>query len=132
MRTHIQGFALLALLIAAIWGVVQLASPALGDAFGEDGALQAESSGDDEDTVDLTSGAEPAAPLTFEEIQRLQFNLFRDGFFDSLDAVDGQMGPNTRAAMAAAATAWGLDEPSDRALYEHAESLFADQPFLPG
>ena len=129
MRTHIQGFALLALLIAAIWGAVQLASPALGDALGEDGALQAESS---EDTVDLTTESVPDAPLNFEEIYRLQFNLVRAGFFDDLDAVDGYLGTNTRAKMGEAAIAWGLDEPSDRELYEHAESIYADQPFLPG
>ncbi|MDW3217011.1 MAG: hypothetical protein R8F63_00250 [Acidimicrobiales bacterium] len=129
MRTHIQGFALLALLIAAIWGAVRLASPALSEALGEDGALQAESS---EDTVDLTTDAVPDAPLSFEEVTRLQFNLLRAGFFEDLGAVDGYLGVNTRAKMAEAATAWGLDEPSDRELYEHAELLYAQQEFLPG
>lgn len=129
MRIHIQGFALLALLLAAIWGAVQLASPALEDAFGDEGALQAESS---EDTVDLTVDAVPDTPLNFEEIFRLQFNLVRAGYFEELDAVDGYLGANTRAKMEEAADDWGLDEPSDRELYEYAESLFADQPFLPG
>lgn len=129
MRTHIQGFALLALLIAAIWGAARLASPALSEAFGEDGALQAESR---EDTVDLTTDAVPDAPLSFEEVTRLQFNLLRAGFFEDLSAVDGYLGVNTRAKMGEAALAWGLGDPSDRELYEHAELIYAGQDFLPG
>ena len=131
MRTHIQGIALLAFLLAAIWGAVHLASPALSEALGEDGALQADSG--DEDTVDLTvDDGPPEEPLTNEELTRLQFNLFRAGFFDDISAVDGIWGPNTREKMADAAQAWGLDEPSDREIYDHAESLYADQPFVPG
>lgn len=130
MRTHIQGFALLVFLLAAIWGVVHLASPVLSDAFGENGALVAQS---DDDTVDLTvEDGPPEAPLTEEELLRLQFNLFRAGFFDDIAAVDGIWGPDTREKMAEAALAWGLDEPSDRELYEHAEARFAEQPFLAG
>ncbi|GJM38465.1 MAG: hypothetical protein DHS20C19_18320 [Acidimicrobiales bacterium] len=97
--------------------------------MGEDGALQAESS---EDTVDLTTDAVPDEPLSFEEITRLQFNLLRAGFFEDLSAVDGYLGVNTRAQMGEAARAWGLSEPSDRELYEHAELIYADQDFLPG
>ena len=130
MRTHIQGFALLAFLLAAIWGAVQLASPALSDALGEDGALQAESG---EDTVDLTiDDGPPEEPLTQDELRRLQFNLLRGGFFEDVAAVDGIWGPDTRAKMQEAAQAWGLEEPSDRELFDHAETLFGDQPFLPG
>ncbi|MEM7140902.1 MAG: hypothetical protein AAF548_07685 [Actinomycetota bacterium] len=129
MRIHIQGFLLLGFLLASIWGAVQLASPSLSEALGEEGALQAESR---EDTVDLALDAPPEEPLTQDELMRLQFNLLRGGFFADLDAVDGVWGPNTREKMAEAAQAWGLDEPSDREIFEHAESLFADQPFLGG
>ena len=104
MRTHIQGFTLLALLVAAIWGAIQLASPALSDAFDEDGAVQAESR--DEDTVDLTVGAVDDTLEFEDEVKRLQFNLLRAGFFTDLSSVDGDMGPDTRRAMAEAAEAW--------------------------
>ena len=72
MRTHLQGITLLALLLAAVWGAVQLASPALSSALGEDGAVVAESS---DDRIDLTADSEPEAPLTDPEKLRLQFNL---------------------------------------------------------
>ena len=127
MRTHLQGITLLALLLAAVWGAVQLASPALSSALSEDGAVVAESS---DDRIDLTADSEPKAPLTDPEKLRLQFNLLRGGFFEYISAVDGYIGPGTRKAMAEAAQAWGLGAPSDRELFDHAELLYADQPFL--
>jgi hypothetical protein len=127
MRTHLQGITLLALLLAAVWGAVQLASPALSSALGEDGAVVAESS---DDRIDLTADSEPEAPLTDPEKLRLQFNLLRGGFFEDINAVDGYIGPGTRKAMAEAAQAWGLDAPSDRELFDHTELLYADQLFL--
>jgi hypothetical protein len=119
MRTHLQGIALLGLLVAALWGMTRLASPALSEAFGEDGALQAES----RDVVDLVVGGETLdAPLDDEERARLQFHLVVGGFLDDPSQVDGIIGAQTRAAMAEAAAEWGLEDPTDRAFL-----IFADE-----
>ncbi len=127
MRTHLQGIALLGLLVAALWGMTKLASPALGDAFGEDGALQAESG----DVVDLVVGSETLdAPLEFEEAKRLQFHLLVGGFLDDISQVDGAIGPQTRAAMAEAADEWELDNPSDRELLVFADEQDAEAPLF--
>ncbi len=129
MRTHLQGIALLGLLVAALWGMTRLASPALSEAFGEDGALQAES----RDVVDLVVGGETLdAPLDDEERARLQFHLVVGGFLDDPSQVDGIIGAQTRAAMAEAAAVWGLEDPTDRAFLTFADeqsagvSLFGD------
>ena len=129
MRTHLQGIALLGFLVAALWGVARLASPTLREAFGEDGAVVAQSG---EDTVDLVRDTVADTPLTPEQLTRLQFNLLRAGFLEELAQVDGTWGPTTRGAMEQAAQAWGLDRPSDREMFDHADELFRDKPFLTG
>lgn len=129
MRTHLQGIALLGLLLAVLWGMTRLASPALGEAFGEDGALQAES----RDVVDLVVGGETLeSPLDDEERARLQFHLVVGGFLDDPSQVDGIIGGQTRAALAAAAAAWGLDDPTDREFLTFADEQSADASLFGG
>ncbi len=125
MRTHFQGFALLILLVAAIWGAARLASPTLSDAFGEDGAVNAES----EDRVNLVVDSEDSAPLTAAERERLQFQLLRGGFLENPADVDGIFGDKTRDAIQTAADAWGLESPSYRQVLDHADELFTGTLF---
>lgn len=127
MRNHVQGVALLGLLVATLWGLTKIAGPALGDAFGEEGALQAESG----DVVDLVVDAETVeAPLDDEERARLQFHLVLGGYLDDISQVDGIIGPGTRAAMAAAAADWGLDDPTDRAFLTYADEQSDGEPLF--
>lgn len=129
MRTHIQGIALLGLLVAALWGMTRLASPALSEAFGDDGAVVADSG----DVVDLVVGSETLdAALNEEERARLQFHLLVGGFFDDVSQVDGIIGDGTRAKMAEASIRWGLNEPTDREFLIHADELAADKPLFDG
>jgi peptidoglycan hydrolase-like protein with peptidoglycan-binding domain len=128
MRTHLQGFALLGLLLAALWGAARLAAPTLSEALGEDGAVVADSG---EDHIELTADSEEVdADLTTEEVQRLQFQLLRAGFLTELSDVDGYMGPETAGAIARAAEEWQLVEPTDREVLVYADELLADTPFL--
>jgi membrane protein involved in colicin uptake len=128
MRTHFQGIAILGLLLVSLWGAAKLASPALSEAFDEDGAVSAESL---EDTVNLVVNRTTLdAELTAEELERLQFQLLRAGFLDSIADVDGYPGDDTAAAVQAAAKEWGIIEPTDRRVLEHADELYADAPFI--
>jgi hypothetical protein len=128
MRTHIQGFALLGLLLAALWGMTRLAAPTLSEAFGENGAVVAESA---EDHVELTIETETVDPeLTDEELTRLQFQLALAGFLDVNTDVDGLWGAVTRGAIADAAAEWGLDDPTDREILDYTDQLFADSAFF--
>lgn len=122
MRTHIQGLALLLLLAVTIWGTAQLAGPALGDAFGDDGAVVAESA---EDEVDLSLGIDdqPDEALTETEVGTTQWLLHLQGFLDSPDDIDGILGPGTRQAMQEAKGAYGFPQASDRTLLEHLEDI---------
>jgi hypothetical protein len=130
MRTHFQGIAILGLLLVSLWGATKLASPALSEAFGEDGAVNAESI---EDRVNLVvNRATLDAELNNEELERLQFQLLRAGFLESIADVDGYHGKNTAAAIQAAAEEWGILEPTDRRVLEHADELYADAPFVGG
>ena len=127
MRTHLQGIVLLGLLFLSLWGLTRLASPALGEAFGEDGALQADSG----DVVDLVVGGETLdAPLDDDERARLQFHLVVWGYLDDISDVDGIIGSGTRAAMAEAAADWGLDDPSDREFLIYADEHPIDTPLF--
>lgn len=129
MRTHLQGIALLGLLVAALWGMTRLASPALSEAFGDDGALQADSG----DVVDLVVESETLdAPLNDEERARLQFHLLVGGFLNDISEVDGIIGTQTREAMAAAAQEWGLEDPTDREFLIYADEQSADTSLLDG
>ena len=129
MRTHIQGFALLGFLVLSLWGLTRVAGPALSDAFGDDGAVNA-AGGDEEDTIDLTIGAEEDAPLTGDEVRELQFGLFIEGFLPSVDEVDGIVGARTEAAMDAARERWDMVDSSDRQLYDHVVELVDENPFF--
>lgn len=131
MRNHIQGIFLIILLLGAIWGLSVLAGPALSDAFGDNGAVSAES-GDDEDQIELTVAGESLdVALEAEERTQLQFLLLRAGFLTDLEDVDGIFGPKTDEAIELAIAEWGLDDPTDREVLEHADQRFADVPFLP-
>jgi len=130
MRTHLQGFALLGLLLAALWGVTKLAAPTLSEAFGENGAVVAESG---EDRIELTIDSETLdADLTDDEVKRLQFQLLLAGFLNETSDVDGVNGPNTARAIAQAAAEWDLEDPSDREVLVYADELFADTVFPSG
>jgi hypothetical protein len=129
MRNHFQGIFLLGLLLAALWGMTRLASPTLSDAFGEDGAVMADSG--DEDTIELTVEAETVdAELNTEELTRLQFELLLSGFLAEQSDIDGTMGSQTRAAIEAAAEKWGLTNPTDREVLLHGDELYEDNPFF--
>lgn len=125
MRMHVQGIGILALVLAALWGLTQLAAPALR---GDGSAVTAQSR---EDRVDLTVGEEPADdPLTGDEVVDLQFGLYVEGFLDSADDVDGILGPGTRAAMDEAAVRWDMAGATDRELLDHVSALLAANPFF--
>ncbi|MEZ5247266.1 MAG: hypothetical protein R2707_19425 [Acidimicrobiales bacterium] len=128
MRTHLQGIALLGLLVAALWGMTRLASPTLSRAFGDDGAVLA----DGGDVVDLVVDDVPELPLDDEERARLQFHLVLEGFLDDVSQVDGIIGDRTRAAIAEAAAAWGLDDPTDREFLTFADERSDGTPLFGG
>jgi hypothetical protein len=128
MRTHLQGIALLGLLAAALWGMTRLAAPALSQAFGDDGALVA----DGGDVVDLVVDEIPEEPLDDEERARLQFHLVLEGFLDDVSQVDGIIGERTRSAIAEAAAAWGLDDPTDREFLTFADERSDGAPLFGG
>ena len=129
MRTHLQGIALLGLLASALWGMTRLAPPALSQAFSDDGAA-VEDSGD---VVDLVVDDEALnAPLDDDERARLQFHLVLEGFLDDVSQVDGIIGNRTRVAIAEAAAAWGLDEPSDREFLTFADARSDDTSLFGG
>lgn len=113
-------------MVLSLWGVTKLAGPSLSDALDEDGALQAESA---DDTIELTVEGETLdAELTFEETEQLQFMLGLAGLLDLEVDVDGDIGPKTLDAIDEAIELWELDEPSIRAVFEHAQERFADHP----
>jgi len=128
MRNHLQGIALLVLLVAALWGMTRLASPALDQAFTDDGSAVTESG----DVVDLVVDETLDTPLDDEERARLQFHLVLEGFLDDVSQVDGIIGNRTRVAIAEAAAAWGLDEPSDREFLTFADARSDDTSLFGG
>jgi peptidoglycan hydrolase-like protein with peptidoglycan-binding domain len=122
MRSHIQGlFVLLGVAIATLV-LARIAAPVLGDAFGEDGAIVAESS-DADDVVDLASlESDVAIPLTGEEVARLQGSLVDLGFDPG--PVDGILGNGTRSAIDEAILQYQLDAgASDRDVLDYVTSL---------
>ena len=124
MRNHLQGIGILALVALSLWGLTQIAAPALS---GDGSAVTAESR---EDRIDLTVGEAAEEPLTAEEVLDLQFGLVVEGFLTSSDDVDGILGARTRAAMDEAAAARELDAPTDREVYDHVVELLAANPFF--
>ena len=122
MRSHIQGLFVLLGVGIAVLVLARIAAPVLGDAFGEDGAIVAESS-DVDDIVDLAAAETDLDPaLTGDEVARLQADLTELGFDPG--PVDGILGNGTRAAIDAAITQYQLDTTaSDRDVLEYVTSL---------
>lgn len=122
MRLHIQGLFVLLGVGIALMVMARIAAPVLDDAFGEDGAIVAESS-DVEDVVDLAAAeADLDPPLTGDEVARLQADLIELGFDPG--PVDGILGGGTRAAIDDAILQYQLDTAaSDRDVLEYVTSL---------
>ena len=122
MRSHIQGIFVLLGVGIAVLVLARIAAPVLGDAFGEDGAIVAESSEVD-DVVDLAAlETEVSAPLTGDEVALLQGGLVDLGFDPG--PIDGILGSGTRAAIDAAITEYQLETTSsDREVLEYVTSL---------
>ncbi len=120
MKSHIQGLFILLGVGIALLALANIAAPVLDDAFGEDGAIVAESGADD--------GADPAVdeaivvPLDGEEVALLQTNLTDLGFDPG--PVDGILGNGTRSAINEAIVEYQLDiSASDREVLEYTQSL---------
>ena len=70
MKSHIQGLFILLGVGIALMVLANIAAPVVGNAFGEDGAIVAESAA--EDVVDLAAAEqEIVVPLTGEEVADL-------------------------------------------------------------
>ena len=125
MRSHIQGLFLLLGVGIALLVLARFAAPVLSDAFGEDGAIVAESA-DVDDVVELAAAdQEIAIPLTGDEVAQLQADLTQLGFEPG--PIDGILGGGTRAAIDAAIVQYQLDtNASDRELLEYVTSLLED------
>lgn len=122
MRFHIQGLFVLLGVGIALLVMARIAAPVLDDAFGEDGAIVAESS-DAEDIVDLAAAeTEVDLPLTGDEVAVLQADLTQLGFEPG--PIDGILGTGTRAAISAAVLQYQLDTAAtDRDVLEYVTSL---------
>ena len=122
MRYHIQGVFILLIVCIGVLFTARVAAPVLSDAFGDEGAIVAESAEVDED-ADLTSAeAEEDLPLTGEEVGQIQADLTALGFDPG--PVDGIMGSSTQGAIDAAIVQYQLDvAASNRAVYEYVRSL---------
>lgn len=122
MRSHIQGIFVLLGVGIAVLVLARIAAPVLSDAFGEDGAIVAESS-DIDDVVDLAAlDSEVAIPLTGDEVAQLQGSLVDLGFDPG--PIDGILGNGTRAAIDDAIVEYQLEATaSDRDVLEYVTSL---------
>lgn len=122
MRLHIQGIFVLLGVGIAVLVLARIAAPVLSDAFGEDGAIVAESS-DVDDVVDLAAlDTEIVVPLTGDEVAALQGGLVDLGFDPG--PIDGILGNGTRTAIDAAIAEYQLDAASsDRDVLEYVTSL---------
>ena len=122
MRFHIQGLFVLLSVGIALLVMARIAAPVLDDAFGEDGAIVAESS-DAEDIVGLAAAeTEVDLPLTGDEVAVLQADLTQLGFEPG--PIDGILGTGTRAAISAAILQYQLDTAAtDRDVLEYVTSL---------
>lgn len=121
MKSHIQGLFILLGVGIALMLLANIAAPVVGNAFGEDGAIVAESAA--EDVVDLAAGeTEVVVPLTGEEVALLQANLTDLGFDPG--PIDGILGGGTRAAIGQAILEYQLDSTaSNREVLEYTQSL---------
>ena len=122
MRYHIQGVFILLIVFIGVLFTARVAAPVLSDAFGDEGAIVAESAEVDE-AADLTSAeAEEDLPLTGEEVGQIQADLTALGFDPG--PVDGIMGSSTQGAIDTAIVQYQLDvAASNRAVYEYVRSL---------
>jgi peptidoglycan hydrolase-like protein with peptidoglycan-binding domain len=121
MKSHIQGLFILLGVGITLLVLANIAAPVLGDAFGEDGAIVAESSADD-DGADLAAEEAIVVPLDGEEVALLQANLTDLGFDPG--PVDGILGNGTRRAIGEAIVEYQLDVgASDREVLEYTQSL---------
>ena len=122
MRSHIQGLFVLLGVAIAVLVLARIAAPVLGDAFGEDGAIVAESA-DVDDVVDLASAeTEVDLPLTGDEVALLQGGLLDLGFDPG--PVDGILGNGTAGAIDEAIVQYQLDtNATDRDVLEYVTSL---------
>lgn len=106
MRSHIQGLFILLGVAIALLALANVAAPVVGDAFGEDGAIVAES-GEVDDVIELSAELQAAAiPLTGEEVAQLQADLTTLGFDPG--PIDGILGGGTRSAIDTAIEQYGL------------------------
>ncbi|MEM8705446.1 MAG: peptidoglycan-binding domain-containing protein [Actinomycetota bacterium] len=121
MKSHIQGLFILLGVGIALLALANIAAPVVSDAFGEDGAIVAEST--PEDVVDLAAGEEViVVPLNGEEVALLQANLTDLGFDPG--PIDGILGGGTRGAVGEAILQYGLDSTaSNRDVLEYTQSL---------
>lgn len=121
MKSHIQGLFILLGVGIALMVLANVAAPVVSDAFGEDGAIVAESAA--EDVVDLAAAeTEIVVPLTGEEVALLQANLTDLGFDPG--PVDGILGGGTRSAIGEAILEYQLDSTaSNREVLEYTQSL---------
>ncbi len=120
MKSHIQGLFILLGVAIALLALANIAAPVLGDAFGEDGAIVAESAADD--GADLAAEEAIVGPLDGEEVALLQANLTDLGFGPG--PVDGILGNGTRSAVSEAIVEYQLDvSASDREVLEYTQSL---------
>ena len=120
MKSHIQGLFILLGVAIALLALANIAAPVLGDAFGEDGAIVAESAADD--GADPTVEAAIEVPLDGEEVALLQANLTDLGFDPG--PVDGILGNGTRSAINEAIVEYQLEiSASDRKVLEYTQSL---------
>ena len=122
MRYHVQGVFILLIVFIAVLFTARVAAPVLSDAFGDEGAIVAESAEVDED-ADLTSAeTEEDLPLTGEEVGQIQADLTALGFDPG--PVDGIMGGSTQGAIDAAIVQYQLDvAASNREVYDYVRSL---------
>ncbi len=120
MRYHIQGVFILLICAIAVLFTARIAAPVLSDAFGDEGAIVAQSAEVDED-ADLPV-ADEDLPLTGEEVGQLQADLTSLGFDPG--PVDGIMGEATQGAIDAAIVQYQLDvAASNREVYDYLRSL---------
>lgn len=106
MRTHIQGTALLIMLLLVFWYALNVGTTIISKALTDNnGAIAAVAKTKDEALYEL---------LNQTEVAVLQAKLLEAGY--ELGPLDGILGVKTRAAIEAAKTALGLEKQPDRLL----------------
>lgn len=122
MRAHMQGAIILVALGFVLLALLAISNPILSDAFGENGAIVAESS-EETDSSDEGEEIDPlAVPLNGEEVAQLQADLAALEFDPG--PVDGILGDGTRGAIDQAIDAYQLDtESTDRQVFQYVSAL---------